>query len=77
MLLFIFDHPFIVAGVLLVAFYVWMSVRVVGPTEVGLVLKRFSLAKAERRQPHRIPGRSGLSSRSPAARTALDALAAL
>lgn len=37
------DHPWISIGVLLFAFYFWMSIRVVGPTEVGLVLKRFAL----------------------------------
>lgn len=35
----------VVAGVLLVAFYVLMSIRRVGPTEVGLVLKRVGIKK--------------------------------
>jgi SPFH domain / Band 7 family len=58
-LLFIFDHPFVIAGVLLVAFYVWMSVRVVGPTEVGLVLKRFSLRKLKDDNPIAFHGEAG------------------
>jgi hypothetical protein len=53
------DHPFIVAGILLVAFYLWMSVRVVGPTEVGLVLKRFGFRKLKDDNPIAFHGEAG------------------
>ncbi|HEV2521221.1 MAG TPA: SPFH domain-containing protein [Candidatus Acidoferrales bacterium] len=59
MLPILLDHPFIVAGVLLVAFYLWMSVRVVGPTEVGLVLKRFGLRKLKDDNPIAFHGEAG------------------
>jgi hypothetical protein len=39
-MLLIVEHPFVCSAILLIVFYLWMSVRVVGPTEVGLVMKR-------------------------------------
>ena len=59
MLSILLDHPFIVAGILLVAFYLWMSVRVVGPTEVGLVLKRFGFRKLKDDNPIAFHGEAG------------------
>ncbi len=54
-----FDHPWISVGVLLFAFYFWMSIRVVGPTEVGLVLKRFGLRKLRDDNPIAFHGEAG------------------
>jgi hypothetical protein len=49
----------LLAVVLLVAFYLWMSVRVVGPTEVGLVMKRFGLRKLKDDNPIAFHGEAG------------------
>jgi len=40
-----YDHPLLVLVVALAVFYLLASLRRIGPTEVGLVTKRFSLAK--------------------------------
>jgi hypothetical protein len=58
-LLILLYHPFVIADVFLVAFYLWMSVRVVGPTEVGLVLKRFALQKLKDDNPIAFRGEAG------------------
>ena len=39
------------AGIFLAAFYILMSIRRVGPAEVGLVLKRVSFRKLARTMP--------------------------
>lgn len=49
----------LLAVVLLVAFYLWMSVRVVGPTEVGLVMKRFAIRKLQDDNPIAFHGEAG------------------
>jgi SPFH domain/Band 7 family protein len=59
MLAVLLQHPFLMAGILLIAFYFWMSVRVVGPTEVGLVLKRFGLRKLRDDNPIAFHGEAG------------------
>jgi len=59
MLLILAAHPFIAVGVVLVTFYVWMSVRVVGPTEVGLVLKRVAFRNLKDDNPIALHGEAG------------------
>jgi SPFH domain / Band 7 family len=49
----------LLAVALLVAFYLWMSVRVVGPTEVGLVMKRFAIRKLQDDNPIAFHGEAG------------------
>jgi hypothetical protein len=58
-MLLILEHPFLSACILLIAFYLWMSVRVVGPTEVGLVMKRFGLRKLKDDNPIAFHGEAG------------------
>jgi hypothetical protein len=59
MLFILMDHPFIAACVVLIAFYLWMSVRVVGPTEVGLVMKRFGFRNLKDDNPVAFHGEAG------------------
>jgi len=49
----------LLAVAVLVAFYLWMSVRVVGPTEVGLVMKRFAIRKLQDDNPIAFHGEAG------------------
>jgi hypothetical protein len=55
----ILEHPWICGAVVLAAFYMYMSVRVVGPTEVGLVLKRFAFRKLKDDNPIAFHGEAG------------------
>ena len=59
MLLIPLEHPWISGGVLLVLIYLWMSIRVVGPTEVGLVLKRIAFRKLQDDNPIAFQGEAG------------------
>jgi hypothetical protein len=59
MLPIVLDHSLPFAGILLVVFYLWMSVRVVGPTEVGLVMKRFGARKLKDDNPIAFHGEAG------------------
>ena len=58
-MLLILEHPFLSASILLIVFYLWMSVRVVGPTEVGLVMKRFGIRKLKDDNPIAFHGEAG------------------
>ncbi len=53
------EYYYLFAVVLLVIFYLWMSVRVVGPTEVGLVMKRFAFRKLKDDNPIAFHGEAG------------------
>jgi hypothetical protein len=55
----ILNYPWISGACLLAAVYIYMSVRVIGPTEVGLVLKRFSLRKLKDDNPIAFHGEAG------------------
>jgi SPFH domain / Band 7 family len=55
----ILNYPLISAICLLAAIYVYMSIRVIGPTEVGLVLKRFSIRKLTNDSPIAFHGEAG------------------
>ncbi len=59
MLPILLDHSVFLACILLIIFYLWMSVRVVGPTEVGLVMKRFGFRKLRDDNPIAFPGEAG------------------
>jgi hypothetical protein len=59
MLPILLDHPFISSCLVIVVFYLWMSVRVVGPTEVGLVMKRFGFRKLKDDNPIAFHGEAG------------------
>jgi len=59
MLLILLQYPYLFAGILVIAFYFWMSVRVVGPTEVGLVMKRFGFRKLKDDNPIAFHGEAG------------------
>jgi SPFH domain / Band 7 family len=52
-------HPFLFSCIVLIIFYLWMSVRVVGPTEVGLVMKRFAFRKLKDDNPIAFHGEAG------------------
>jgi len=53
------EYYYLFAVILLVIFYLWMSVRVVGPTEVGLVMKRFGFRKLKDDNPIAFHGEAG------------------
>src|SRR5271169_922336 len=53
------EYYYLFVGILLVVFYLWMSVRVVGPTEVGLVMKRFGIRKLKDDNPIAFHGEAG------------------
>ena len=59
MLPILLDHPLFFSCIVLIVFYFWMSVRVVGPTEVGLVMKRFGLRKLKDDNPIAFHGEAG------------------
>jgi hypothetical protein len=59
MLLLFFSNPLPVVAVLLAAAYVIASLHRIGPTEVGLVTKRFSLAKLAKDNPVAFSGEAG------------------
>ena len=59
MLPILLDHPFLFSCLVLIIFYLWMSVRVVGPTEVGLVMKRFGFRKLKDDNPIAFHGEAG------------------
>ena len=59
MLLILLAHPLLFACILLIVFYLWMSVRVIGPTEVGLVMKRFGFRKLKDDNPIAFHGEAG------------------
>ena len=67
----------VVGFLLIIVVFVLPSIRVIGPTEVGLVMKRFGLRRLPERQPHRLPRRGRLSGRSADARLALQVLGGL
>ena len=64
-------------AVLALVFLVIPSIRIIGPTEVGLVTKRFASRKLPDDNPIAFHGGSGLSSHSPHAGLAFQALAGL
>ena len=55
----VFTHPWITLGVVLVMAYVIASQHRIGPTEVGLVTKRFSFAKLAKDNPVAFNGEAG------------------
>ena len=59
MLPILLQYPFVFAGIFVIAFYFWMSVRIVGPTEVGLVMKRFGFRKLKDDNPIAFHGEAG------------------
>jgi hypothetical protein len=59
MLPILLDHPFLFSLIVLIIFYLWMSVRVIGPTEVGLVMKRFGFRKLKDDNPIAFHGEAG------------------
>ena len=59
MLQLFFSHPLLVVALLLVAGYVVASLHKIGPTEVGLVTKRFSFAKLAKDNPVAFNGEAG------------------
>jgi len=52
-------NPPLVVGMLLTAGYIVLSLHKIGPTEVGLVTKRFSLAKLAKDNPVAFNGEAG------------------
>ena len=52
-------HPYISAAVVLALAYLWMSIRVIGPTEVGLVMKRIAFRKLSDDNPIAFRGEAG------------------
>ena len=74
---FLAAHWFLTALAALVVILVVPSIRIIGPTEVGLVTKRFCARETPRRQPDRLPRRGRLPGRSADARLAFQVLGGL
>jgi SPFH domain / Band 7 family len=55
----LFEHPLLVLGIVLAAGWFLISLRRIGPTEVGLVTKRFSWAKLTKDNPVAFHGEAG------------------
>lgn len=59
MLRLFFSNPLLTVGILLAAGYIVASLHKIGPTEVGLVTKRFSFAKLTKDNPVAFSGEAG------------------
>jgi SPFH domain / Band 7 family len=53
------EHPWVIAGILLVSVFVVLSLHRIGPTEVGLVTKRFGWRKLAKDSPVAFDGEAG------------------